>query len=482
MKRSIYVKGMATLRTVVILIILFSITGCKKYLQIPAPSNSISSQSVYIEDATAIGVLNGIYIRMQGNTDLSIYPGCSADEFSLSNTSAATFNLTYSNNLNSDATGNRDFWSAFYKHVYYANAAIEGLTQSSTLTPAVKQQLIGEAKFVRAWCYFYLVNFYDDVPLALTTDYKDNAVLARSPKAQVYQQIIADLTDAQTKLNTNFVDVTLLKTTTERVRPTKWAATALLARAYLYYGNLMGDATNYQKAADQASAIIQNSSLFRLEPLNNAFLKNNQEAIWQLEATPTSVGGYTQEAYVFIIPVTGPSVTNPVVISPFLLAAFEPGDQRQTSWINNVNISGTTLYYPYKYKNNVLRSPATEYETVFRLSEQYLILAEAKARQGDLSGAALSLNMVRARAGLPNTTATNQPDMLAAIQHERQVEFFTEFGHRWFDLKRTNTVNAIMSVVTPKKGGRSWDPNQALYPIPLLQIQAAPSLKQNSGY
>ncbi|MBT2563117.1 RagB/SusD family nutrient uptake outer membrane protein [Pedobacter sp. ISL-68] len=481
MKRSTYKKWMVALSNVIILIILFSMAGCKKYLQIPAPTNSISSQNVYTQDATAIGVLNGIYIKMQGYTDLSISPGCSADEFTLLSTSVI-LNLTYSNKLNSDASGNTDLWSAFYKYVYYANAAIEGLNQSSTLTPAVKQQLIGEAEFIRAWCYFYLVNIYGDVPLALTTDYKANAVLTRSTKTQVYQQIIADLTDAQTKLSANFVDVTLLKTTTARVRPTKWAATALLARAYLYYGDLTGDATNYTRAADQASAIIQNSTLFSLVTLNNAFLTNNQEAIWQLEASPATIGGYTQEAFLFIIPATGPSSSNYLAISPFLLAAFEPSDRRRTDWINSVNISGTTLYYAYKYKNNVVRSTTTEYETVFRLAEQYLILAEAYAERGDLVNAATNLNKIRTRAGLPNTTASTQSEILAAIQHERQVEFFTEFGHRWFDLKRTKTVNAVMTVVTPKKGGVSWDPNQALYPIPLAQIQAAPQLQPNPGY
>jgi len=485
MKRNIYSNQISFFGISVLL--LFSMTSCKKYLQIPAPPSGINSQNVYTEDATAIEVLNGIYVNMQNNVNLSAFPGCSADELTLFNNSNTTLNLAYTNNLNSNnnspaGPGNQDFWTPSYTQIYVVNSAISGLNQSATLTPAIKQQLIGEAEFIRAYYYFYLVNFYGDVPLALTTDYKANASLAKSPAAQVYQQIIADLTDAQTRLSANFLDVTLLNNTAERVRPTKWAATALLARAYLYYGDLNNkDQTQYQKAAKAATAVIQNTSLFGLVPLSNVFLANNNEVIWQLEETGAYYGQDTQEAYYFIIPSTGPSPATPVGISPFLLSAFEAGDQRRLNWIDSVNINGSYDYYAYKYKNNVPNSTVNEFETLFRLAEQYLIVAEADAEQGDLGDAAANLNIVRNRAGLPNTTASSQSTMLTAILHERQVEFFTEWGHRWFDLKRTGNVNAVMSIVTPKKGG-SWNPNQALYPIPLPQIQADPYLKQNPGY
>ena len=98
-----------------------------------------------------------------------------------------------------------------------------------------------------------------------------------------------------------------------------------------------------------------------------------------------------------------------------------------------------------------------------------------------MTAAAADLNVIRQRAGLTNTTATGQQAILNAILHERQVEFFTEWGHRWFDLKRTGNVNAVMSVVTPQKGG-IWNANWALYPIPISEITLNPNLKQNPGY
>ena len=125
---------------------------------------------------------------------------------------------------------------------------------------------------------------------------------------------------------------------------------------------------------------------------------------------------------------------------------------------------------------------------VLRLGEQYLIRAEARARLGsNLSGAIGDLDKIRSRAGLPLIATTNpgitQPALIDKIMHERQVELFSEFGHRWFDLKRTNTVDAVMNVVTPlKAAGAPWQPYQALYPIPITELQKAPNLTQNPGY
>jgi len=89
--------------------------------------------------------------------------------------------------------------------------------------------------------------------------------------------------------------------------------------------------------------------------------------------------------------------------------------------------------------------------------------------------------MIRSRAGLSGTTAATTPDLLAAILHERQVELFTEWGHRWLDLKRTGSVDFVMGGVTPKKGG-DWKTEWQWYPISVYELQHDPKLVQNSGY
>lgn len=271
----------------------------------------------------------------------------------------------------------------------------------------------------------------------------------------------------------------------ERVRPTKWAAAALLARVYLYTGK-------YDKAESIASSIINNTSLFGLDALNDVFKKNSREAIWQLQ--PVTAGMNTSDGLFFILSDGGPTEYNPVYISDLLLNSFEAGDNRKVlgNWINSVTASGTTYFYPYKYKLGFGTEPGTEYLMMLRLGEQYLIRAEARALQNNIPGAAADVNMIRTRARaaatvdvpdpLPNLSATlTKEELLAAILHERQVELFTEWGHRWFDLKRTGKVDEVMSVVTPLKGG-TWETTDQLYPIPSFDILRNPNLVQNPGY
>ena len=118
---------------------------------------------------------------------------------------------------------------------------------------------------------------------------------------------------------------------------------------------------------------------------------------------------------------------------------------------------------------------------MFRLAEQYLIRAEARAQQNNISGAQADLNAIRTRAGLANVTATTQTGLVTAIYHERQIELFTEFGHRWFDLKRTGQLDAVMGIAAPQKGG-TWASYKALIPIPASEISINPHLTQNPGY
>ena len=465
--------------------------GCKKLIEVPAPTTSITSASAYNDDATAASVLTGIYASIAQNnfiggglSSTSFFCGLSADELTLySGANSTLFSAYYTNaltNVNGGYPG--DFWGVSYAIIYDANSAIQGLTATTSLTPAVKQQLLGEATFMRAFCYFYLVNLYGDVPLVTGTNYTTNAVVPRTPKAQVWQQIITDLKTAQGLLSKNYLDATLLNVTSYRVRPTYWAATALLARVYLYYGNLTGNASNYAKADSAASVVIANTSQFSLEPLTNVFLaNNNNEAIWQLQ--PVTANENTPDAWTFIIPSTGPNAgQSPVYLNNSLLNSFEAGDQRKTNWVDTITVSGTLYYFAYKYKSATYGAAVTEYEDVLRLGELYLIRAEAQANGAGngLSGALADLNAIRTRAGLPNSTAT-QSTIAAAILHERQVELFTEWGHRWLDLKRTGNIDAVMSVVCPEKDG-TWSSYKQLYPIALTELQRDPFLVQNQGY
>jgi starch-binding outer membrane protein, SusD/RagB family len=476
---------------------LMFLAGCKKILDVSPPSNSISDVNVFTNDATAISVLTSIYSSMneksvgnpiQGNRSIALQTSLSGDELSLYD-GVTDQNLEYYENrlqVNSAPGSGFNHWTPLYNYVFRCNAAIEGIS-SSSLTLTVKQQLLGEAKLMRAFFYFYLVNLYGDVPLSLTTDPEMNTLLSRSSKEIVYQQIITDLLEAENLLSEYFLNETLSGKTIERVRPTKWTASALLARVYLYIGD-------YLNAEKYSTSVINNNGLFSLPVLNKVFLKNSSEAIWQLQPTQTDLN--TIEGQIIALPPTGPNTgNNPVFLSDILIKSFEIGDQRGVfgNWVDTViyNLTSTTrdtVTYSYKYKINSSPGVTTaagmsEYFMMFRLGEQYLIRAEARAMLNKISESRDDLNLIRVRAGLPISNENNQNSLLMQILHERQVELFNEAGHRWFDLKRTARIDEIMALVTPKKAnGASWKPFQKLYPLPVAELAKAPNLEQNPGY
>lgn len=474
-------------------------SGCKKLIEVPPPGNLLLG-NVYLADATAIGVVNNIFVGSNFD-NLFIKAGLLADELIAYDFTLGEYVKYYKNALT--PINLVEPWAGTYNKIFACNDAIEGVAASEGLLPAVKRELTGESKFMRAYFYFYLVNLYGDVPLALTTDPEVNRLLSRSPQSDVYKQIISDLKDAQGLLSEDFLDITLRSQTAERVRPTYWAATALLARVYLY--NSM-----YKEAAEEASKVIANNTKFSLTALNDVFLKNSDETIWsiQSQAYPynTPVGDF------FVLPVTGPSSGTtqayPVSLSNFIVNGFEPGDARRANWVDSVIVTDTvlnridTFYYAYKYKAGRTQTANTEYENVLRLGEQYLIRAEAEARLGNKAAAVADLNIIRARARAASTVAVPNPlpdlsatlseaQLYVAIEQERKVELFTEWGHRWFDLKRTSGFNDIsktradevMPAVCTVKG-TAWDPNFKLLPISQSELLMSPNMKnaQNPGY
>ncbi|TDX00477.1 RagB/SusD family nutrient uptake outer membrane protein [Dinghuibacter silviterrae] len=460
-----------------ILLFFVSDTGCKKFVTINPPTTQTTTATVFSNSSTATTAMTSIYSQMvnqQYTYYYAYYLGLAADELTnySTNFSATQF---YANALNSTTSFSGNLWSAAYNLIYQANAVISGLNASTSIYPSIKNQLTGEALFTRAYWNFYLVNLFGEVPIVTTTDYATVSLLKRSPEAQVYQQIVADLISAQSLLNENYVDATDTAVTSLRIRPNKYAATALLARVYLYTGD-------FSDAVTQATAILNQTTLYSLDSLNGVFLIQSPEAIWQLQ--PANPGLNTPEGANFILTTNPQNGTqNASTISPQLLGAFEPGDNRRANWIDSIISGGTTYYFPFKYKVQSASS-FTEYSVVLRLAEQYLIRAEANAQLNNLTAAQTDLNAIRSRAILPPTTATTQADLLTAIQHERQIEYFTEWGHRWLDMKRSQTINSIMGGPTGVCAAKNgiWAATDSLFPIPQSDRLNDPNLTQNQGY
>lgn len=459
-----------------ILIFFFSFS-CRKLVQIDPPIDSITTSEVFADSTDAASATAGMYSSIAyaragfGNFLMTAYPGQSADEL-------LPFGFVTpltANSLSADNDGGTSsLWNFGYKLLYEPNAIIGGLQASTTLPQAVRNEFLGEAYWFRAFINFYLVNLYGDIPLVTTINYKSNALASRTPAAVVYDSIINDLKSAQNLLPGDYS-----VGGGERIRANKWAATALLARVYLFLPQ-----PQWANAEAQATSII-NSGLYSLDTLNGIFLKDNPEAILQWQNN-SSLNKNTYNATaegLFFIPSRSTSQPN-YYLTGQLLGAFEPGDLRKIDWLGSTVYRGVTYYYPYKYKvgpaQKQANAPVTEYYTVLRLAEQYLIRAEARAQQNNLSGAISDLNVIRNRAGLGNLSPSlSQTEVLAAVAQERRIELFAEWGHRWLDLKRTNTVGAVFSTIPYKN---QYQPFQQLYPIPLGELQFDPNLRQNPGY
>ena len=458
------------IRLIIFSLFILIFFSCKRFVEIAPPKTQLVSASLFTNDISATAAISGIYSQMMeslggfANGNITLFTGLSSDE--LVNYSTDNDQIQFYQNSLTSSTGSTSLlWTQAYQFLNYVNSLLEGLSNTQGVSVPLKQQLIGEAKFIRAFCHFYLVNLFGNIPLVTSSDYRINSIASRTPKSQIYQQIVKDLTDAQNLMVSDYSF-----SNGERVRPNKWAATALLARVYLYE-------EDWVDAEALATAVINNISNYSLvSNLDSVFLANNVEAIWQLK--PVVPGINTFEASMFILTTTPPDSR---ALSQNLLNAFEKGDNRKKAWIDSTTDAVNSYYYPFKYKVYV-NPTVSEYYMVLRLAEQFLIRAEARSHQNKLSDAISDLNTIRTRAGLPDLSSSlSQAQVFSAVAQERRVELFAEWGHRWLDLKRTNTADAVMSTVTPQKGG-TWSTDWQLYPIPQSEILNDPNLIQNTGY
>lgn len=442
-----------------------SFCSCKKFVEIPLPDNQLTAEFVFDNDNTAIQTITGIYSNMMKNSQqfssgyTTFFTGMASDElYYYTNSDRDEFinnQISPINHPNLEA----NFWNPCYQYIYAANKCIEGASASNQLSLDIKNKVIGEAKFIRAFCYFYLINIFGDVPLVLSTDYLSSQSLPRSSQESIYSQIINDLNDAKQKLTNDYPSI-------ERTRPNRLTASALLTRLYLYK-------KDWTSAESESSEII-NSGIYSINTdLSNVFQLSSNETIWQLQ--PVNPSRNTWEGNAIIPSSSGTTPT--YLLTDALMSSFEPGDLRKINWTKSRDFSGQTLYYPFKYK---VRTGSTlqEYYVVLRLAEIYLSRSEARVMQSNLQGAIDDLNIIRQRAGLPITSASTASDILLAIEQERKIEYLAEWGHRWFDLKRTNRANAVIGNLKPI----TWQQTDALWPIPQSQINLNPSLIQNPGY
>lgn len=473
----------------ILMVLGICLESCEKYLDIPLPVDRIAGDALFLTDNSTSSFVSGnlgsLYTGFQGGAivtgtaGVAFLTGLYSDELQpidLNNLK----NVAYYKNIlqTSDVTT----WADIYKQIYSVNLAIEGI-RGSKAQLLNRSQWLGESLVTRAFLYFNLVTLFGDVPLTTTSDFNHNNVIARSPSAEVYAQIVKDLIEAQSLLSNDYKDGSG-NTTADRGRPNKFAATALLSKVYLYQ-------KDWSNAEIQANAVLNNSN-YQLAPVSSTFVTTSKETIWAVAAVTGFISTNDYISYNGGMPASTPfpSVFVPVAMSTSLASSFEQGDLRFSNWIRQTTVPAQpangstpaspalTYYFPNKYKTP---APPFDYAVVLRLADLYLIRAEARANLSNPTGSKTDIDIIRSRAGLAGTTANSKDALLDAVIKERRNEFFSENGNRFFDLKRTGKIDGVMAAESSIKGG-FWNPSKALWPIPSGDILINPNLTQNPGY
>lgn len=451
---------------IVCLVACLMLLTCEDFIEVDSPRGQISKEVVFEDESTVNAAVSTVYAKLRdevlltGNLyGMNVLMGFYSDEVDYYSDINSDIYPFYSHEIIANNSVVNTVWSGGYEVIYMTNLLLEGIEDSTGLNSTIKEELKGELLFLRALAHFYLVNLFNDIPYIETTDYLINQDVARISKDLVYDHILEDL--LQAKLLLESADVS-----GERIRANGFVVSAFLARIYLYL-------ERWEDAVNESSLIINTTDLFHLESVEDAFLKNSSSAILQLK--PKNAGDNTNEAISFYF-IFGPPYL--MSLNPSLVSSFEASDLRLQHWIRTVTNGSENWYAPFKYKQIENTGTSLEYSIVFRLAEQYLIRSEVRMRLGNTELAEQDLNIVRARAGLEAYAGLSTVELSNAILEERRHELFTEFGHRWFDLKRFGEAENVLINVKP-----NWQSRDHWLPIPELELLMNPNLlPQNTGY
>lgn len=361
-------------------------------------------------------------------------------------------------------------WTQSYQAIQKANTVLNRIGSITYATDATKQARIGEMKFIRALLYFNLVRLYGDVPLVTQETTDPNAYFGqgRTASTQVYDQIKKDLSEAISVLPA---------TTSQPGRVIKTAAQGLLAKVHLTLKSYTEAQTLLQAvvSSGQHTLMTNPADVFSLSN------ENNKEIIFAVQFA-SGVNGNTEGSTMFqqYAPsgtVSGAKGHN--LPTKSLYALYSSADKRKGTYL-----TATSAGTPWSKKltqPSVITDGGSDV-VVLRYADILLMLAEVQNELGNPGGAAATLNLIRTRAGLANTTATAQSDLRTAIDLERRFELVGE-GHRWFDLLRSgNAVSVMNDWFNANNIQIRITANNLLMPVPQGQVNTDPSIKQNPGY
>jgi starch-binding outer membrane protein, SusD/RagB family len=419
------------------------------------PQNAIQGNDAFKDKA---GIERGVlgaytpfqYLSYYGRTFL-IFSDLAADNLeSPADATAAEYREVDNNNILPENGSVSGIWGAAYEGINIANNVMVKVPEMADMTDDEKNKALGELHFIRALNHFNLLNYFGAIPIKTSPTVGTAALnVPRAPVSDVYDQIIDDLIFAETNLPVSSV----------KTRASRYAATALLARVYLYKGD-------YDLAIEKATEVIDNGGYALLDNYALVFSDASAESIFEIDFVVLSRNRIAEYNFPKPDPLNGRREVAPTTS---IVNAYTTGDERYEASLKFLGA------LPYAVKYDDIATGADNF-IVIRLAEMYLIRAEAEAKlEGDVSAIQNDLNEIRDRANVSPSSATAYATLLTQIEQERRVEFAFE-GHRWFDLVRTGRATALLTNVT--------NANKTLFPIPLSEIltNKHPQMTQNPGY
>lgn len=443
-------------------ILLLALSSCEKMIDVDLPNNQIVASQVFEDVQTGNAALAALYGSLRDNSVLSASSAGAVlgtytddlDNYTPTDTNGL-FGL-YNNQQSDTNTVVYSTWAAAYQNIYTANAIIEGAQMSKSLPMAEKQRIAAEAIFVRAVLMYYLQGIYGDVPFPTWTDYNINKSISKKTSKEVLVELEKDLRYVADILTDNY-------RSTERIFPNRKTAQLMLAKIYMVQ-------KKWQEA-EELLRLVVHSSLYPFQnDINKVFIKTEAHIIWQFKTqSPTEA---TKEATLYYFSNTAPSM---YALSSDLVNSLGNNDFRKQLWMTKVVANNVTFYRANKYKN--IAANSTEYSIVFRVDEAYLLLAETLAQQNNIGQSLIYLNPTRERAGLAPLGNMTKEELLNEILTENRKEFFTEMGHRFFDLKRREKLD-LLQLTKP-----NWKMHHQLWPLPQRELLINNHLyPQNNGY
>jgi starch-binding outer membrane protein, SusD/RagB family len=498
--------------------ILLIATGCEKFVEQEDPSN-LTPGGFYTTPEHAEAAIAAAYAQTRF---INGGAGIFVNNFQLLEAVTGTAKTETGqnsdlNNLlglghNGDNLLIRNWWNGIYSVVAQANLVLERVPAIDPMDQAQKSRILGEARFLRAWAYFYAVRLWGDIPLLtspINSATDPNLYPARVSQEIVYDTIVNDLLMAE---------AAGLPWSDAVGRASAGAVKTLLSRVYLTmagYPLQRGD-NYYQLAAEKAKDVIDNGPFDLYQnytDLHTVAGENKVEHIWQIQYQ-TGIENNPNQGILLPnfkgISKYGTEIGSIVPTTQFY-NSYEAGDKRAmdrvgyfyTSYYNEGSGALKDLSAPYIFKHFDVDAHGTAGKegtaasslnwNQIRFAETLLLYAEAQneANNGPDQGAYDALKSVRDRAGLttPAIGTFNETSFREAVWRERWHELAYE-GITWFDMVRLRKVYNEATNGFDEFVGHKFPDNQAtlqekhlLFPLPTAEMQNNPNLTpQNPGF